>query len=328
MHGLKADRPFAPGFAINTAFSWISSLAFSPAREHIGRRGSARPNTAVLWDVLTGQEILTLPTHVAPVRSLAFSPDGTMIACASGNFDPRSVMPNEIVLSEVATGRTVATLVSSREPFTSVAFSADGMFLAGGAFTRRNGVRLWDMTTRSPAEPLDDRASDIHSVAFSPVGGYIAGGSQHETLHVWDIGTKAQILTRDNRAGPVHSIAWSPDGTHIATGTGLPNGITIWDVKTGEDSGLITTPLHCTTFSLAFSPDGTTLIGGLGDNHDKTGAVLLWDVSTGQVRQTLFSNLEAPGARDGVIYAVAISKDGKVVAAGGGDGRISLWNAD
>ncbi len=75
---------------------------------------------------------------------------------------------------------------------------------------------------------------------------------------MWDIGTKAQILTRDNRAGPVRSIAWSPDGTHIATGTGLPNGITIWDVRAGEDSRLITTPLHCTTFSLAYSLDGKT----------------------------------------------------------------------
>ena len=214
--------PFAPEFGINTAFSWISSLAFSPDGSILAG-GGAQPNMGVLWDTSTGQEILTLPPHVAPVTALAFSPDGTIIACASGNFDLRSV----------------TTLVSGREPFTSIAFSADGMFLAGGAFARQNGVRLWDMTTRSPAEPLDNRASDI--------------------------------------------------------------------------------------YSLAFGPDGKTLIGGLGDNHDKTGAVLMWDVITGQVCRTLFSNIESYDGRDGVIYAVAGTKDGRTVAAGGGDGAIFLW---
>ncbi len=72
------------------------------------------PIRAVLWDILYGpRNSLTLPSPCSTGRdSLAFSPDGTMIACASGNFDPLPVMPNEIVLSEVATGRTVATLVS------------------------------------------------------------------------------------------------------------------------------------------------------------------------------------------------------------------------
>jgi WD40 repeat protein len=115
---------------------------------------------------------------------------------------------------------------------------------------------------------------------------------------------------------------------HLAAGGSSPKGITLWDVRTGDETGLITTPRYCTTYSLAFSPDGKTLIGGLGDNHDKTGAVLMWDLTMGQVRQTLFSNLESPSVRDGVIYAVAITKDGKTVAAGGGDRLISLWTAD
>jgi WD40 repeat protein len=319
--------PFAPGFAITTAFSWISSLAFSPDGSILAG-GGAQPNTVVLWDTSTGQEILTLPSLVAPVRSLAFSPDGTLIARAGGNFDPRSIMPNEIVLSEVATGRIVATLASGREPFTSIAISPDGMFLATGAFTEQNGVRLWDMTTRSAARPLDDYAADVLSISFSPLGGYVAGGSRDETLRVWDVTTGAQILTLDNRAGPVRAVAWSPDGTYLAAGGSSPTGVTLWDVKTGDDAGLITTPLYCTTFSLTFSPDGKSLIGGLGDNHGKTGAVLMWDVTTGQVRGTLFSNIESPGVRDGVIYAVAITKDGRTVAAGGGDRAISLWIAE
>jgi WD40 repeat protein len=319
--------PLAPGSVINAAFSWISSLAFSPDGSILAG-GGAWPNIGVLWDARTGQEILALPAHVSPMRSLAFSPDGTLIACASGNFDLRSVMLNEIVLCEVATGRTVATLVSGREPFTSIAFSADGKFLAGGAFAQQNGLRLWDMTTRSAVGPLDGYAAEVHAVAFSPDGRHIAAGCRDGIVRVWDSATRSQVLIWDNRSGPIYTVAWSPEGTRIAAGSDAQAGITLWNVTNGSVDRVITTPPYCTTFSLAFYPDSKTLIGGLGDDHDKTGAILMWDIVTGDVCRTLFNNIHSPDARNGVIYAVTITKDGKTVAAGGGDRAISLWTLD
>jgi dipeptidyl aminopeptidase/acylaminoacyl peptidase len=317
--------PFASRLVIETAYSWISSLAFSP-NGSILAGGGALPNMGVLWDTRTGQEIMTLPPHVAPVRSLAFSPDGTLIACASGNFDSRSVMPNEIVLSEVATGRTVATLASGRESFTSIAFNADGKSLAGGSFAQQNGLRLWDMTTRSAVGPLEGYAAEVHAVAFSPDGRHIAAGCGDGIVRVWDSATRTQVLIWDNRSGPIYTVAWSPEGTRIAAGSDARAGITLWNVTNGSVDRVITTPPYCTAFSLAFNPDGKTLIGGLGDDHDKTGAVIMWDIVTGDVRRTLFNNIESPDERDGVIYAVTITKDGRTLAAGGGDGTIFLWS--
>lgn len=319
--------PVTTAHAIATDYAWISSLAFSPDGRILAS-GGAQPNTGILWDAATGQNLLALPPHVAPVRAVVFSPDGTLIACASGNFDPHSVMPNEIILSEVDTGRAVATLGSDREPFTALAFSADGIFLASGALAPQNAVRIWHMATKSPTAPLEGYASDVLSVAFSPAGGRVAAGCRDGTLRVWDSATGAQVLTWDNRAGAVYSIAWSPDGTHLAAGGDERAHIALWDVRTGDEVRTIAAPLYHTIFSLAFSPDGHTLIGGLGQDHDKTGAVILWDMATGQERRTLFSTIEAPDATDGVIYAVAITKDGRTVAAGGGDGTIFVWNVD
>ena len=67
-------------------------------------------------------------------------------------------------------------------------------------------------------------------------------------------------------------------------------------------------------FSVAFSPDGTTLASGVG-----AGEIKLWDIETRQEIATLEGH-------PGIAFSVAFSPDGKTLASGSQDGTVLVWN--
>ncbi len=122
---------------------------------------------------------------------------------------------------------------------------------------------------------------------------------------------------------PIVSLAYSPDGKILAARNN-DGGIALWSVATGKMTAKLDSTGNST---LAFSPDSKTLAsggyvksGGQSDDRDSP-CVELWDVSNGQKTRILST---------GPVSSVSFSPDGKTLAeagdAGGGEGRIELWN--
>jgi WD40 repeat protein len=268
------------------------------------------PSSAARYAMLTAATlpgIAVLAGYNGPVNSVAYSPDGMIVASGSSDATVR--------LWNVATGQQIGRpLKADTYAVNSVAFSPDGKIVASGG--NDGTVRLWDVATHQQiSRPLTGRSGDIGSVAFSPDGKMVASGSSRGNVRLWDTATHRPIGgPLFDYTGQITSVAFSPDGKLLAASGGL-GAVQLWDLATHQPIGR---PLRTHTFGVAsvgFSPDSKTLAAA-GFN----GTVRLWDVATHRMMTDL-----SPG-NTVTVFSVAFSPDGKTLAAGYADGTVRLWD--
>ena len=90
-------------------------------------------------------------------------------------------------------------------------------------------VQIWQVPTRSIERVIDVRERPVRSLAFSPDGRLLAGGTLYGSVMLWDVetGQERSELKADQRG--VRLLAFAPDGRTLATGT-LDEPILLWDV--------------------------------------------------------------------------------------------------
>jgi hypothetical protein len=256
--------PSGPTLAV--AFSPDSSLMVTGHNDTMVR----------IWDVSTGGLRALLRGHMQPVWAVAFSPDGTRVASASGN--PATNEDSTVRLWDVATRAQIAVLQGHSGAVLAVAFSPDGKLLASGGTDR--SVRLWDVASASPGTVLPSHAQAVRALAFSPDGSWLASAGDDGLIGLWEVGPGQQV-TLDNTS-PVMALAFSPDGSLLAAAGGALEGtgdnrVRLWDLAT---STLIATldnygaPVDAVVTGLEFNADGTLLAVTVSQANSSTVRIL------------------------------------------------------
>ncbi|SBW22496.1 WD40 repeat-containing protein [Candidatus Protofrankia californiensis] len=256
-------------------------------------------------------EAMLLPPAQEP-RSIAFAPDGTVLAACWGQ---------QVLLVDPDGPRPLRTLTGHTAAVRSVAFSPDGTTLATGGDDHT--IRLWEAATGQQTRRLSGHTGAVRSVAFSPDGTTLATGSDDGTVQLWDATGRPgnrrpgnrrpdRITDHTHDVHEVQTLAFSPDGTTLATGSD-DGTVQLWDVISSRRTAMLTGHTGA-VWSVVFSPDGTTLATG-GDDH----TIRLWEAATGQQTAQLTRHTDH-------VHAVAFSPDGTTLATGSDDGTVQLWD--
>lgn len=251
---------------------------------------------------------LPLPGSAAPVRGMAFSPDGKRLFTAGDD--------GRVRLWPVSEGTATAfqaplPLQGHAGTVSALALSADGRTLVTGGADHT--VRLWDgVTGKSRKTLLTGLPGRVLCLALSPDGKRLAVGVEQARGRVYDVGSGQAVLDLPEAGGPVYRVAFSPDGRRLAA-AGYDNVARVWDARTG--SALLRLEGHKDRLSgLGVSPDGRYIATASSD-----GTARLWDAATGESLAVLRGHTND-------VYGPVFSPDSRRVATVSSDNSARVWD--
>lgn len=298
----------------------VSSLAYSPDSQYLAAANN--DGTVRLLDVKTGTLTKTFRTNVRYLKSLTYSPDGETIAVSTGDGD--------IQLWDIRSMERKSALSGHTKRINSITYSPDGSTIATASSDQT--VRLWNVATGKPITILTG-FMDIRTAAYSPDERTIVTANRDGEVQLWDVHTVRikPDFTPENY-GRIQRLTFSPDGNTIAVASPYYGTVFLINAHSGKHKSTLK---HFGLFdyilnifqdreydytSLAYSPDGSTIVFGLDCYTHEKGMVYLWNAKSGKHKRTIFKG-------SGGVSTTAFSVDGKrVIATGDWKEKTRVWD--
>ncbi|MEE8575036.1 MAG: hypothetical protein V3T30_06445, partial [Thermodesulfobacteriota bacterium] len=282
----------------------VNSIAFHPNPKVKQLASGSEDGTVRLWDY-KGKELKRWSGHTSEVTKIGFSKDRTRIISSGGigGFD------HTIRFNALSGKDFLAPLVGHTEGITSFALSRDGSTIISGGLDKT--LRLWDMRG-SLLKTFKGHSGSVWSVDAAPTGGELLASGADDGLRLWNINGEPTENSFQAEVTDIGAVKFSNDGKRVIVGDF--GSVRYFDIENRryeepmkEELGWVKT--------IDRSASGHAVVSG-----DTNGNVAV--IYPNKTKKPVVFEAE----KEGFLYGVAVSPKGELIATGGDDASLNLWD--
>jgi WD40 repeat protein len=173
--GLTDDRSIDNIATLKAHQLAVNGVAFNPIEGEVAFASVSSDRRVMLWRMESKTPLNIFNTHTQAVKTLAFSPDGKLLATAGDD--------GLILIWDVDSRKLVQTLSAHRWTISALSFSADGNTLISASWD--GNIKFWQMKSGQEIDCLSTHNEEVLAMAIGRDSQSIVTASRDQTAKVW-----------------------------------------------------------------------------------------------------------------------------------------------
>ncbi len=290
----------------------VRALSVSPDGKRLATCHWEKSPRHRIWEISSGKLFLDLPSVGGPYNGTSpiplFSPDGSRLALGETSGQIR-------LLNVASAGTNILEVPVPGEGISALAFSSDGNLLASAYAWSDTGIYLWDATTGQRLGRLDGHRRYVSKLVFALDGRTLYSASGDETVGVWDVPGRKLLRRLQGHTSGLSGLALVGNARRLVS-SASDGSIRLWELpaEIRPQAKVILPHRSIGVWGSVFTADSRRLI-----TVSRTEPVTIWEAGT----TNALERISALGTKN---QGVALSADQRLLAVGGCDGTIKIWD--